>query len=159
MATLREIKDSGWRVTVHCEANLVGRICAHYTQPRIDQLIQYLGGDFDLVLQRNEFLSRFKCQRCGSKNATIRTVPPSGDGLMDGSGGAHHHSHMPSIEERAARAAAFEAEFRRMGFKTNAELAAESRAKIKAKKNAAKAGADFIGPPSPWAHRKRGKWL
>ena len=46
-----------------------------------------------------------------------------------------------------------------MGIKTNEEINVEARAQLKAQKWAAKAGADFIGPPSPWAHRRKGRWL
>jgi hypothetical protein len=52
-----------------------------------------------------------------------------------------------------------EAERRRLGIKSNAELNAESRAKLIAAKRAERTGSGFIGPPNPWAHRKRGRWL
>lgn len=160
MATLREIKENRFRISIHCQAYSGGGLCAHYTSPSIDQLIQYLGLDFDLTERRGEFLRKFRCERCGGRNATMRISPPMGeDGLMDGAGGAHAHCPMPSAEDRVRRAAEFEAEFRARGGKTNAEVAAFWRAHRKAQDQATRGeGPAFIGPPNPWAHRK-GRWL
>ena len=161
MVTLGEMKQAGFRLTIHCEGRIGGPVCTHFAEPGMDQLIQYFGVDFDIYALRGAFLSRFRCERCGSFNATIRLRP--GDdtpGLMAGAGGAHHHGRMPSVEERARRAAAFEAEFRARGGRTNAEIAQEARARLRAQRLAEKGkGPAFIGPPNPWAHRKRGRWL
>lgn len=48
MTTLAELKHHRLRLTIHCE----GSACAHYTALSIDQLIQYLGTDFDLHQRR-----------------------------------------------------------------------------------------------------------
>jgi hypothetical protein len=45
-----------------------------------------------------------------------------------------------------------------MGIKSNEEINAESRARLKAQRLAERRAEHFIGPPSPWAHRK-GRWL
>jgi hypothetical protein len=157
MSTLGEIRKTGFRISIHCQTWTNGLACVHFTEPGIEQLIQYLGVDFDIYARRAEFLSRFICERCGGRQASMRVVPPFGDGLMDGAGGAHGYSSMPSDEERRQRAEAFEAEFRGRGGRTNAEIAAYWRVQ---RKNQALAeqgkGPGFIGPPNPWAHRKRG---
>jgi hypothetical protein len=161
MSTLGEIKQHRYRITIHCEGWTGVAKCAHYHQLGIDQLIQYLGTDFDLHQRRDEFLSRFVCERCGSRSATIRMVPASGEGgLMAGAGNAHRHGPMPSAEDRERRAAEFETEFRSRGGRTNAELAAYWRQRRKERDLAEEGkGAAFIGPPNPWAHRKKGRWL
>jgi len=160
MATLGELKQHRFRITIHCEGWAGRSKCAHYHEPGIDQLVQYLGLDFDLDARRSEFLARFVCEVCGSRTATMRMVPPSEDGLMDGAGGAHRHGPIPSADERQQRAAAFEAEFRSPGGRSNAEVAACWRQWRKERDLAAAGKGDaFIGPPNPWAHRKKGRWL
>jgi hypothetical protein len=160
MSTLGDIKEAGYRITIHCGTLMDGRACVHYAEPDIDQLIQYLGVDFDIAERRAEFLSRFECGRCGSRNATVQVCPPIGrDGLMAGAGGAHAHGPMPTREERARSAAEFEEEFRARGGEANAEIAAYWRARRKNQELAEKGkGPGFIGPLNPWAHRK-GRWL
>lgn len=78
---------------------------------------------------------------------------------MDGSGGAHDHGPMPTAGERERRAAKFEAEFRDRDGRTNAEIAAYWRQWRKERDLAERGkGAGFIGPPNPWAYRKKGRW-
>lgn len=152
MTTLAAMKRADLELSIHCEGSGNGYLCAHYVVPSIDQLIQYFGTDFNVVERREEFLSRFRCERCGERRATLRIAPVGKNG--GGAGVVHNYGPLPSEEERAERAAAFEAEFRRAGHKTNAELAQESRALLREAKRAEKAGENFIGAPSPWAHRK-----
>jgi hypothetical protein len=157
MTTLAELKQRRFRITIHCEGWAGHAKCAHYHEPCIDQLIQYLGLDFDLDACRAEFLARFVCEVCGGRSATLRLVPANEDGLMDGAGGAHQHGPMPSAEERRQRAVEFEAEFRSRGGRTNAEIAAYWRKWRRDQELAIKGKGDrFIGPPNPFPHRTKG---
>jgi hypothetical protein len=157
MATLGQMKASGEVLTLYCEPS-EGPPCHHRTTPSIDQLIQYFGVDFDVVANRAAFLARFSCQNCGRRFASLRLGVAAG---TVGTTGGYGHDHQPplTVEEATRRYHEMEAERRRLGIKSNAELNAESRAKLLAEKRAARSGADFIGPPNPWAHRKRGRWL
>jgi hypothetical protein len=151
------MKEEGWRITFFCRA--ANARCTHSWEPTWDQLIQYFGPDADWVKDRTGF-ERLVCEVCGGRGATV-IVQPSADARgMGGAGGAHDHGPMPSPEEIAGRKAEFEAWFRFQGFKTNAEMAAESRAERKRVKEAEKENSKhFIGPPNPWKYRKRGRWL
>jgi hypothetical protein len=161
MTTLGYLKARGERLSIHCEGRVGGPVCVHYTQPSIDQLIQYLGVDFDITQHRAEFLSRFRCNVCGSRAGSLQVVPSADTaGIMyGGPGGAHRHDEPLPIEEATRRHLDFEAERKRMGIKTNAEIAAYWRKWRKDQELAAQGKGDhFIGPPNPWAHRK-GRWL
>jgi hypothetical protein len=46
-----------------------------------------------------------------------------------------------------------------LDIRSNAEVNAEARAKLKIMQKAERHGEHFIGPPNPWAYRKRGRWL
>ncbi|WP_240233638.1 hypothetical protein [Devosia lacusdianchii] len=159
MSTLGEMKEHGHGIILYCE-NIVGlRWCLHSQTPNIDQLIQYFGVDYEISAHRAEFLARFVCEACGGRLATVRLT--LGRGVLGVDKGQGHSSAAAyvSIEEATRRHHAFEAEQKRLGIKSNAEMNAESNARRKAQKRAEKAGTDFIGPPNPWAHRKRGRWL
>jgi hypothetical protein len=155
MATLRELKDRGDRIVFYCRADVAR--CTHSWEPSWDQLIQYFGQDADFTLDRSEF-GRLVCESCGGRGAKIIVQPPEG---TTGMGGGYGYDHGPglSVEEAALEHHARAAERKRLGIKSNAELNAESRAALKAARLADRKGEHFIGPPSPWAHRKRGRWL
>jgi len=157
MATLREMSDLGWSITLSCRSASARR-CHNSWTPTWDQLIQYFGPEFDLTGDRSP-MSKLVCERCGSRGASVIVQPPDDPNKKAGPGGHGHQSESMSVEEATRKHHEFMAEFRRLGFKTNEELARETRARIKAEKLAAKTGTDFIGPPNPWAHRKRGRWL
>jgi hypothetical protein len=159
MATLRELRDQGWILTIYCEAN-EGAFCHNHWTVTWDRLIQYLGLDFDLDAQRAEFLGRFRCERCGRKTATMRVAPPDTySQMMRGmSSHAYADTRTPAQWDADRQMAA---EIKR--------LAAEGVARVKEQRRALRAdqrakrdresGRDLIGPPSPWAYRKRGRWL
>lgn len=156
MSTLRELKEEGWRIWFHCRSEL-GQ-CTHYWQASLHQLIQYFGPHADFTKDRTGF-DRLVCERCGGRGASIIVLPSNDTPGMGGAGGAHDHGEMYSPEEIAQRETKRWAEFRYYGFKTNAEMAAESRAEAKRLKLAEKEGTKhFIGPPNPWKYRKRGRW-
>jgi hypothetical protein len=127
--------------------------------PGIDQLIQYFGVDFDISANRDAFLGRFVCQKCGRRFASLRMGQGADTTGINSAAGSHAHGPDISIEEATRHHHEMEAERRRLGIKSNAELNAESRVKLIAAKRAERTGAGFIGPPNPWAHRKRGRWL
>ena len=158
MATLGEMKARGVNVTLYCQPN-EGPGCYHATTPSIDQLIQYFGVDFDISANRDAFLGRFVCQKCGRRFATLRMGQGKDTIGINNAAGGHDHHEAVSIEEATRRFQEMEAERRRLGIKGNAELNAESRAKLQAAKKAERTGAGFIGPPNPWAHRRRARWL
>lgn len=159
MATLGEMKARGEGIILYCQNNVGVRWCNHNHRPSIDQLIQYFGVDYDLIANRDHLLSRFVCERCGGRMATLQLDIPRTDGKTGGPVGAHDHGAPLSVEEATRRYHEMEAERKRLGIKSNAELNAESRATLRAQKQAAKSGTDFIGPPNPWAYRKKGRWL
>lgn len=158
MSTLREMKECGQDLILYCTPS-GGPACHHSWQPSMDQLIQYFGQDFDLIANRSAFLSRFVCEKCGRHSADLRvTLPRDTLGVNTGS---TSHSSVPTmtLEESVAAHHARVAERQRLGIKTIEEQSVEWRAARKAEAKAAKPGEQFIGPPNPWAHRKRGRWL
>ena len=157
MATLGEMKAAGANITLYCQPN-EGPGCYHATTPSIDQLIQYFGVDFDILASREVFLARFVCQKCGRRFATLR-MGQSADTVGIDRGSGTRHGPGLSFEEATRRYHEMTSQRKRLGIKTNEEINAEARSKLLAERRAAKKGADFIGPPSPWAHRKRGRWL
>lgn len=160
-STLGEMKALGEGIILYCQNNVGVRWCGHSHRPSIDQLIQYFGVDFDVVANRAALLGRFVCEKCGGRVATLQLEAPLWRVGFNGGVGDSVHGFDPgiSVEEATRRYHEMTAERKRMGLKTNEEINVEARAQLKAQKRAAKAGADFIGPPSPWAHRKKGRWL
>lgn len=152
------MKARGVNITLYCQPS-EGPGCYHATTPSIDQLIQYFGVDFDISASREIFLGRFVCQKCGRRFASLRLGQGTDTAGINTAAGSHDHGPDISIEEATHHYHELEAERRRLGIKSNADLNAESRAKLRAAKKAERTGAGFIGPPNPWAHRKRGRWL
>ena len=99
------------------------------------------------------FLGRFVCQKCGRRFATLRLGQGRDITGINSAAGSHGHGPNVPIEEATSRYHEMEAEHRRLGIKSNAELNAESRAELRAAKKAERTGAGVIGPPNPWAHR------
>lgn len=161
MTTLGEMRERGEGIILYCQGNAGTRWCNHSHVPSIDQLIQYFGVDYDLVANRARLLSRFVCEKCGGRLATLQLCQQQGEKPSHGLSDTAHGAGQPyvTIEESTRRYHEMAAEHRRLGIKSIAELNAESRAKLVAAKKAEKAGANFIGPPNPWAHRKNGRWL
>jgi hypothetical protein len=149
------LREQGYRVTFHCRADVA--ICTHGWQPTWDQLIQYFGPDADFTQDRSEF-GRLVCEKCGGRGATIILQPPASTPGMGGGFSIEHGPSLP-LEEATRRHHEMEAQRKRLGIKSNAELNAESRAALKSARQAERRGEHFIGPPNPWAHRKRGRWL
>ncbi|MFD2646369.1 hypothetical protein ACFSX5_01015 [Devosia albogilva] len=147
MSTLRQMQEEGWRITLHCTAS-ADRLCAHSWTPSFDQLIQYLGPDTDLVVDRSG-LQRFRCERCGSRGVTVIVHPP--DEIEHRAYGGHANGRQPLTYDQALAA---EMERRRQmrlyGLKTNAEVAAESRERLKRERRAQKSDSGLIGPVSPY---------
>lgn len=159
MRTLGEMKAGGEGIRLYCENDVGARWCNHSYAPSMDQLIQYFGVDYDVYANRGALLSRFVCKECGGRDATLQIIRPvryeqSGDPSR-----SHFHQPLVSVEEATRRHHEMMADFRSYGFKTNEEINAETRARIKAERLAARTGHGFIGPPNPYAHRKRGRWL
>jgi hypothetical protein len=71
--TLRQIRDNGDRIYLHCEAYLgeLGRWCNTTWEPGLDQMIQYFGVDFEISSDRKRFLSMFECPSCGAPASTL----------------------------------------------------------------------------------------
>jgi hypothetical protein len=156
--TLGEMKASGEGLIFYCKPN-GGQACHHTWTPSIDQLIQYFGVDFEVVANREAFLARFVCEKCGRRSADIGLVLSSDTPGLNGGQGGHNHQPPMTLEESVEEHRARTAERKRLGIKTIEEQAAEWRAARKAEAKAAKPGSTFIGPPNPWARRKRGRWL
>lgn len=152
MASLRQLKDEGWSITLYCSG-----FCTHAWKPSWDQLIQYFGPDYELISRANWV--RLLCEECGHRGPKVILSPnPDITTGMGGGGGPANHPGM-SIEEATRRHHEFTAERKRIGLKTNEELAGEFHDRRKAKKKAERNGDDLIGPPNPWKCRKRGRWL
>jgi hypothetical protein len=156
MSTLRKMKEEGWLITLHCLSQQ-GEFCFHTWAPSWDQLIQYFGQDFDLTGDRAPF-AKLVCEMCGGRGASVIVHPPD---KITGRGSGKHRTQMKPLsdEDAARRLIQIEQEFRALGVKSNEEIAAETKSRVKAQKLAAKGGVHLIGPPNPWAHRKRGRWL
>lgn len=152
MATLREMKDDGWSITLYC-LSMAGPVCHHSWRPSWEQLIQYFGQEFVLSGDREPF-ARLVCEVCGGRGASVIVLPPEPVGHR-ASGGHRNSVTAMTVEQSVESYRAFMADFRRQGLKTIAEMNAESRAKLKRDKAAKTGGAGFIGPPSPFAHRKK----
>ena len=157
MTTLGAMRERGERISLYCAAYLGGRHCNTTWHPSWDQMVQYFGLDFEISSDRDRFLAMFECPNCGSPAYSITLRPPA-DTLGMGGGYGHDHGQPLTIEEATRRHHEFEAERKRLGIKSIAEANAESRALLRAQKRAEKAGDCFIGPPNPYAHRKRGRW-
>ncbi len=71
--TLRQMRDNGDRISLHCEAYLseLGRYCNTTWEPGLDQMIQYFGLDFEIALDRKRFLAIFNCPNCGAPASTL----------------------------------------------------------------------------------------
>lgn len=159
MSTLRELRDQGWGLTIYCEPS-EGAFCTHSWTVNWDQLIQYFGYDFEPDVHRDEFLGRLKCERCGRKCATTRWQPPDRRGYLMRGMGSHNHvdTRTTAEKEEDQRLAAM------VALRT-AEQVNQAQAQRKANKAAEQAkryresGRDPIGPPNPWARRKKGRWL
>jgi len=147
MSTLRQMADEGWRITLHCRATS-DHLCARSWTPSWDQLIQYLGADADLVVDRAG-LDRFRCDRCGNRGVTVIVHRP--DDIEHRAYGGHANAGAPLTYDQALAA---EMERRRKmrlyGLKTNSESAAESRERLKREQRATKTGTSLIGPVSSY---------
>lgn len=151
MATLREMKDQGWEITLFCRG-----YCIHSWKPSWDQLIQYFGPDYDLLARQQ--WNRLVCEVCGHRGASVIVHPP--DPVGHRASGGHRSTAQPlSVAEATRNELERIAERRRLGIKSYEELNAKSRAARIAERKAERSGANFIGPPSPWKNRKRGRWL
>lgn len=149
MATLRELKESGYVAILYCLSKRT--MCSHSWPASWDQLIQYLGPDYDMN-DRRVFARRFVCEVCGGRGAKVHVLPAPG--YMSGMK-SHNHSR-PSDEVMAG--------FRKESEAVEARLAAQladyamhrrqGRERDKARK-AIESGKDLIGPPSPYQGRQR----
>ena len=152
------MKARGEGITLYCAAHRGIQPCNTSWAPGWDQMIQYFGLDFEISAERARFLAMFECPNCGAPAYSL-TFRPGME--TPGMGGGYGYNHTPplSIEEATRRYHEMEAERKRLGIKSNEEINAQARAKLKAQKRAQRRGEDFIGPPSPWAFRKKGRWL
>lgn len=150
MWTLRDLQNDGYSVTLYCAAKIA--MCSHSWAPGFDQLAQFLGWDFDFTSGRRVLDTRLVCEVCGGRGATVIVQPP--DRGTGGSGSTHNHGPGLTDEQRAARIADAEAEFRRLGGRTNAEIEREAKAARQAKAKAEREKArQLIGPPNPFRRR------
>lgn len=161
--TLRSLRDNGDRITLFCDTYLEdkGRWCATGWEPGYDQMIQYFGLDFEIAQDRERFLSMFECPNCGAAPYTL-IWSVNAPGMMRGMG-SHDHG-PPNPVEMAKLRAEYEHDnaiytARREAF-ARAHREAKEAEKVKRKqKRDLESGRDLIGPPNPWAGRKRGRWL
>ena len=155
--SLGSMRESGECISLYCAAWLGSQACNTTWTPGWEQMIQYFGLDFEIPADRARFLAMFECPNCGAPAFSL-TFRPAMD--TPGMGGGYGYNHAPplSIDEATRRYHALEAERKRMGIKSNEEINAEARARLKAQRLAERRGEHFIGPPNPWAHRK-GRWL
>ena len=110
-------------------------------------------------MNRQAFLARFVCQKCGRRFATMNLTHAADTiGVISGEA-SHDHGLLLTVEEATRAHHEREAGRRRMGIKSSTELNAESRERRKAAERAERHGEFFIGPPNPWARRKKGRWL
>ena len=163
--SLGSMRESADRITLYCAAYLAdqGRYCNTSWAPSWEQMIQYFGLDFEIWKDRARFLAMFECPNCGAPAHSLTLLPPAGTPGMGGPGKAHDHG-TPNPVEMARLRAEYEHDSaiynaRREGFEQMHRNAKEAE---KAKRKQARdreSGRDPIGPPNPWAHRKKGRWL
>lgn len=160
MSTLGEMKRAGERVILFCQSYVGVRWCGHQQKPRMDQLIQYFGVDYDLIANRAGFLAKFVCEQCGGKTATMQVLPPE-RGAFNGGLWDPAEQKLSKVETTRSDLAAALAkdELERL-----AELTAYQQQIANARRAAAKErdridtlaerGIFVIGPPNPWKGRK-----
>ena len=160
--TLNSMREGGEEISLYCAAYLsdLGRYCNTTWYPTWDQMIQYFGLDFEISTDRARFLAMFECPNCGATAYTLTLTPADTYGTMMRGMASHNHIDSRTAEEKD--------ESRRIAaliVQRTAEQVEQVRAQRRANKAAEKArrdresGKDPIGPPSPWAHRKKGRWL
>lgn len=143
-----------------CQSYVGVRWCGHSQRPRIDQLIQYFGVDYDLISNRSAFLARFICEKCGGRTATLHIIPLPRNG---------HNGGLPETSfyrqaEAPPKPSEQSDELARVEMERMAELMAYNRRIVEAQLAAVKQrrqiealaekGVFVIGPPNPWKGRK-----
>jgi len=81
-ASLAYLKSEGYKLHAHCEAQPPKgqNPCRHSQQLDWDKLIEAFGPDFVIPRQRDFFLSKLRCSKCGSKKVGIIMGAPNGYG-------------------------------------------------------------------------------
>lgn len=162
MPTLGELRDRGERLTIYCHT-ISPRYCGNSWSPSMDQMVQYFGVDFDPVKQRQEFLRRLICEKCGQRDiATIWHPPANTPGLATGVG-SHNHgppnpADMARIRAELEQGRAITEMHRASANRMRQEALAAEKAKKKLQRDL-ETGRQIIGPPNPWGGRKNGRWL
>lgn len=160
MTTLGEMKREGEGVILFCQSYVGVRWCGHQQKPRIDQLIQYFGVDYDLIANRASFLARFVCDQCRGKTATMQIIPPDRGAFNGGlpNPAALRPSNVETTRSDLAAALARD-ELERLAEMTayQQQISNARRAAAKERERIdtlAERGIFVIGPPSPWKGRK-----
>ncbi len=66
--TLQDHLDTGDDCTLFCR-------CQRARKIPVTRLVEIFGADFRIVPNRDYFLSRFKCEKCGSRPVTVHFTP------------------------------------------------------------------------------------
>lgn len=162
--SLRVFRDLGYRITFYCEGYTTRRACSIGWPGSWDQLIQYFGLDANPLAP--EILPMVTCPSCERPGDGLTIHPPEKNPgqpwvAWDWQG------REATPAERAYREAQLEefrinaahAEVARQVAKERfdqAQAEAKERKRIEA---ARERGIFLIGPPNPWAYRKKGRWL
>ena len=80
--SLLYLQSEGHRIYAHCEAQPPRgeNPCRHSQALDWDKLIEAFGPDFVIPRQRDYFLSRLRCSKCGSGHVGIIMNAPGGYG-------------------------------------------------------------------------------
>jgi len=151
MSTVRQLKAESHTVTLYCVSR-EGAFCTHSWKPSYDQLAQVLGWDFDFIRDRQTLNTRFVCEVCGGRGATVIVTPSQGWG---GKGGHANKPPVMTVDQSAEAERLRTAERRFYGLKTNAEMTQESNAARRAAAKVEQDKAILIGPPNPFKRGRR----
>jgi len=68
ISTLQDDLEYGQTLTIHCR-------CGHKLTLSTPRLIEIFGPDFEIVKNRDYFLSRFRCNDCGQRANQVTVSP------------------------------------------------------------------------------------
>lgn len=163
MSTLAHLRDSGDRIILYCAAlrRDLNRWCNTSWEPGLDQMIQYFGLDFEIHADRARFLAMFECPNCGAPAYTL-TYAVNASGMMHDMGSHNHGApnpvEMAKIMAEYAQGSAMAEAHRANVDRMRQEALAAEKARKKLQRDL-ETGRQIIGPPNPWAGRKKGRWL
>ena len=70
ISTLKDKLDYGYGLTLFCS-------CGHSMDLSIPKMIETFGESFSIVGNKDYFLSRFRCNKCGGRPITVHLKSPN----------------------------------------------------------------------------------